>query len=73
MDVAIVHTAYWACRHTLTMETIAENNTPGSFRVNIEVPRDLWRKVKAQAALEERPARYLVEDALRAYLKTAKR
>lgn len=53
------------------METIARNETPGDTRVNVEIPRMLWAECKSIAALEGRPLRYLLEDALRAYVAAA--
>jgi len=39
--------------------------------INVAVRADLWARAKAAAALQKRPVKYLLEDALEAYLKVS--
>jgi hypothetical protein len=40
----------------------------GRVRLNVEVPRDLWRRAKVRAAETDRELRELVIEALEQYL-----
>jgi len=42
------------------------------IKTSMELRRDIWARVKAQAVLEGRPAILVVEDALASYLKAHK-
>jgi len=42
------------------------------IKTSMELRRDIWARVKAQAVLEGRPAILVVEAALDSYLKTHK-
>jgi hypothetical protein len=45
---------------------------PERIKTSMELRRDVWARVKAQAVLEGRPALVIVEAALEAYLKAHK-
>lgn len=54
-------------------ESIAnqESREPqGDIEINVAVPRALWARAKATAALQQRPVKYLVADALEMYVQS---
>lgn len=51
-----------------TPESIANQELRGDIELNSVVPRALWARVKSAAALQGRAPRYLLADALEAYV-----
>ena len=49
-----------------------QQEQPERVKTSLEIRRELWAKVRAQAVNERRPALALVEEALEAYMKAQK-
>jgi hypothetical protein len=41
----------------------------GDLKISVWLPRTLWRRAKLRAAIEDRPLRLVIIDALAAYLR----
>jgi hypothetical protein len=52
------------------VNTGKEERMPDDRKTSIELPRDLWRRVRVRAAEEEVSLKELLARALEAYLKT---